>query len=148
MERQNLKGPFTLEEIQSHYVPFDHFVEYMLHHGDSYWTSYAQKCGLCHMDYDVIMRTESLGPDSANFLHKYYPKTSELPAFHQLQKVQSSQHVVQQKALKEFESINGTLMAAIMKKYRLDLEMYGYHFDQDSNTASCAMHFPDGDVCC
>ena len=148
MKKQNFKRPYSKKKIRSHFVPFVDFVEFMLENDDKHWQSYAKKCGLCHIDYDFIMRTESLEPDSGFFLSKYYPTTSMLPSFNHLQQGNISQHFVHEETLNEFDALNAILINRVMKKYQLDFEMLGYDFDTESYTATCEMNLPGGDTCC
>ena len=52
------------------------------------------------------------------------------------------------KYLEEFKEIPKEYIAAILKRYSLDLELFGYKFDPKTLTTSCQIQTEDGDYCC
>ena len=52
------------------------------------------------------------------------------------------------KYLEEFKEIPEEYIAAILKRYSLDFELFGYKFDSKTLTTSCQIQTEDGDFCC
>ena len=55
---------------------FTEFVHYILSHDDVHWDSMQRYCDPCHIDYDYILRYESMERDSKNLMRNLYPNAA------------------------------------------------------------------------
>ena len=53
-----------------------------------------------------------------------------------------------EKPLEEFKDIPAKYIYFILKRYSLDMELFGYKFDEKTLKASCQIQTEDGDFCC
>ena len=128
---------------------FWEFVKYALHRSDKHWSPYHSKCGECFVDYDFILRTETLNVDAKLFLEKSYPHLTEIPAYNAMRKTKSAkQNVKTLKFLKEFNQLNDQEVMTLLQKYKLDLEPLGYNYNIESQIASCSFRDDSGKTCC
>ena len=49
--------------------------------------------------------------------------------------------------LPEFDDVSDDVIDYLLELYDVDMEMFGYHWDKVTNTASCVIHTPDGPCC-
>ena len=127
---------------------FWEFVQFALAKGSNHWNSYANSCGQCFIDYDFIMRTETLQKDSNLFLSEHYPELSSLPTYNAMRKTGASHNVKIVKNLKEFKDFDENLILKLLDKYKLDFEHFGYHYHSKSQTASCTFQNGSDGICC
>ena len=50
--------------------------------------------------------------------------------------------------LDKLSELPSHILKALLRKYELDMRLFGYKFDVTSLTTSCAVHTKDGKVCC
>ena len=128
---------------------FWEFGKYIFHKGDRHWSPYHSVCGECIIDYDFILRTETLDADSKSFLEKSYPELSGIPAYNAMRKTHNAkQNLKTVKFLNEFGTLGQKLIMKLMQKYKLDMEPFGYNYDMQTQTATCSFSATGGPTCC
>ena len=128
---------------------FWEFVRFVLHRSDGHWSPYHSKCGECIVDYDFILRTETLDADSKSFLEKSYPELTGIPAYNAMRKTHNAKlNLKTVKFLKEFGTLGQELIMKLMQKYKLDMEPFGYNYDIQTQTATCSFSASGGPMCC
>ena len=53
-----------------------------------------------------------------------------------------------QEILHEFRNVQKKHVKKLLKKYEFDMDLFGYSFDLDTMTASCAIRTKNGTICC
>ena len=127
---------------------FWEFSQYTFEKMDRHWTSYFGHCGQCVIDYDYILRTETMNTDANLFLSHSYPELTSLPAYNHMRSTSAKANVKSMKILKEFQDFSDSLVAELLKRYQLDMDQFGYHYDVDSQTAMCSFQSANGEKCC
>ena len=161
----------TLEQFLQFLVSPAHLHSAVIYH-DRHWDSYARSCKVCSVGYEYILRTETSLTDSqpvltrfdypADYLATFKPQnqnpnqrkerappdeaTDDITAQYDEHSIRSMNSF--EKQLPEFSEINKVLLSRLYDKYRFDFEAFGYHFDFDTNLASCAIETSTGQVCC
>lgn len=123
---------------------------------DRHWDSYARSCKVCSIAYDFILRTETLAGDAGDVLARIgYPR-EYLRNFTALNRDPSQRSrtnnsptdVTYSKHLGELANVSRELLGRVFTRFRLDFEAFGYHFDFDTNVATCAIPVGHDDFCC
>ena len=127
---------------------FVEFAQFVLKNSDKHWSPYSNKCGQCFIDYDYILRLETMNHDSVQFLSQHYPDVSQLTAYNSMRKTNAAKNIATLKHLGEFKNMDKILVNKFVDRYRLDMELFGYHFDTRTQSAFCSITLPDGNVCC
>ena len=78
---QNYHQGDTNIDKDNYNATFWEFVQHTLVNRNVHWAQYNNRCGQCIVDYDFIMRTETLQRDSTLFLSQNYPEITSLPAY-------------------------------------------------------------------
>ena len=157
------EGNVTEEEIEQGTPSFLEFVKMILSKSrfseDIHWKPYGKTCNPCFLDYQHLIRIESMIPDSLPVLKKLnISDPMVLDSFkhnHELQSLQhrnqASTHAmtrIQPKYLKEFETIPKDMLQQLYQRYKDDFLLFGYQFDNRSMQATCRIETVAGDICC
>lgn len=154
-------------------IKFQHFLEIILNNtsdreqlkykNDRHWQPMSYLCDICHIDYDYILRIESLSYDSGPILKKLgYPEDFLLAEKINLNRHSTNNNThtashdtadnqvitIKPKYLKVYKEIPKLLYDKFVKRFRFDLHLCGYNFDFDTAKTECNVHVPSGEVCC
>ena len=119
---------------------------------DRHWTPYTDLCDPCSIEYDYVLRLETLEQDAVPVLKALGLKEGfnigtenretrlgdDIP----IKKGLGSLH------LSEYGGITEPLMRNVTYRYRLDFEKFGYMFDSGSGIAGCRVDTGEGLMCC
>ncbi len=122
-------------------IPLDKFltaVKERHHRGyyDRHWMSYTDLCHPCHIQYDYILKMETLTSDLRNVLplFKNYPEQQvEFPARNQEQ----SANTRLEETSSTFRHLAPGLVKGLLKIYQDDFHLFGYGWDMDKGV-SCS----------
>ena len=134
-------------------VSFPEFVRYLTegYSDNPHWRSYTTDCNPCVIDFDYILRVETMKHDAPHILSILH-QAKDFVSSHKFnvkrQEEDVSEKFVSPKYLELFESIDLDHTKWLQKKYKLDFEQYGYYFDYDKKLATCQVILPSGEVCC
>ena len=127
---------------------------------DRHWKPYTESCYVCHIEYDYILKTETLYSDMEQITkHLGHPdmKLTEVKMNAYKRDTDSARPITDenkpsgtgwQKHLPEFETLSPGIKQAVAQRYRNDMEMFGYHFDEKTNMASCSYDASADSGCC
>ena len=139
----------TAQERQSYVPTFEEFAQHVLVTSNIHWNSYAFRCDPCHINYDYIIRLETLTTDSQLFLGDVYPEVSALPTSNSYRIAQSNKTSNDQsKTLKEFSELRTSTFNKITDKFQGELQLFGYKFNAQTQEAICAMSINASYTCC
>ena len=126
---------------------FKEFVYYTLSYNDRHWDSLKTFCGPCHVNYDYILRVETMERDSQVLMSDLYPDEGPLPLTNTKRKRKNnvSFERIQPKTLDIFSQLSQETLQKLMKKYAWDLEFYGYSFNTTTFQAECK--FSENNCC-
>ena len=152
---QNVVKKHFREETQPFKDPvsFLEFVRYLTegNAGNPHWRSYMPDCNPCVLDFDYILRVETLEHDSPNILKKI----NQTLDFFNTNKANVNREgnetidgKVFPKYLKAFKSIDEEHVISLYQKYRLEFEQFGYTYNHTTKMAYCKVTLPSGKVCC
>ena len=115
---------------------------------DRHWLSYQYLCGPCVIDYDYVVKVESLEQDVSYLMPKVFNEygVSALPEAHSHR---SASHARKgYKELREFFNVTKQEALRLMDgPYQWDLPMFGYRFDAETGRATCDNYTEDGQCC-
>ena len=129
-------------------ITFEEFVKYSLKNRNPHWRAYTRRCGLCSIEYDYILRVESMRRDSKLFLKKHYPELGRLPAYHTSKDFNEQKSLAHSKTLKHYGELKEKHIRMLMESYKYDLKIGGYTYDPKTFEATCDIKSEDGTHCC
>ena len=98
------------------------------HYDDRHFNSYSRTCRVCDVNYNYVMRTETLQQDLAPLLRELGFSEDYVTS------LRLSDHTrpttANKRLLKELEDLEPTTLAALENRYALDAHLFGYSFDQ------------------
>ena len=120
-----------------------------------HWRSYLDTLSPCQVDYEYILRLETLNTDLKKFLANVY-QGYEYKNHSNIHRNPSSQPkslinvTTTVTHLEEFQQINSSLLDKVIHMYRYDLLLFGYDFTKDTSMAGCNIDNPNykGGYCC
>ena len=122
---------------------------------NNHWIPFAQFCNPCAVDFDYLLRIESLnydaqpimdqlGVNADHVIEKGYATNKRLRYKDPALVIDKTAYVVL-KRLDPFKDVPKSDMDLLRKMYALDLKLYGYTFDADSLKPGCT--FGDNHCC-
>jgi hypothetical protein len=112
---------------------------------DSHWRQMYQVCQPCAIDYDYMVRVETMQFDSKHILQKLNLTEEKFP---QLNHHRSVSNYKLEKDLPDFSTVPSDIMNTLHRLYAKDLEIFGYTFNRDTFTAKCnGFHYKDHQCC-
>ena len=152
--QQEVKDNFRDQDtLMTDPVSFAEFVRYLTegYSDNPHWRSYTTDCNPCALNFDYILRVETMEHDAPyilsimnqakDFLHSHKSNVRR-------QATNVSENIVSPKYLELFESIDLDHTKWLQRKYKLDFEQYGYFFNYNKKLATCQVTLPSGEVCC
>ena len=139
-EEEDWDDPVTIRE----------FINFVADGGlprDRHWTNYQLLCSPCMIDYDYIVKVESMTKDAKYIL----PKISGIKDYNRLPDAHSHRAGDTQKPYKELREFFNVTRQEIEKlangPLSLDFPMFSYRFDIDTGRATCDRYSSDGQCC-
>jgi hypothetical protein len=129
-------------------VTFPEFARFLrsTKNNDDHWISYDRWCQPCTIQWDAILKVETLDGDDNIILSRLGNdvNVSSLPVKHSHQ----HKHALfkHDKYLPDFAGVDLEDMSHLMKMYHYDLNLFGYVWDGSSHTALCT--YQDNNTCC
>lgn len=122
-----------------------------------HWNSFALMCNPCAINFDAIIRLETMQHDQKYFLN-HLNQTEEMFSRHTVLRrcdMQSSQALQKhcsdwtKRKLPEYKDVSmDTKQRLVTDFYRYDLEMFGYSFNYSAHEADCLLTTNSGQQCC
>ena len=136
----------TPYQRQWYNATFEEFIAYTLSVEDEHWNSLEIFCEPCRIDYDYILRVETMERDSQVLMSDLYPEEVQLPFTNTKRKRKNnvSSERIQPKTLDIFSQLSQETLQKLMKKYAWDLEFYGYSFN---TTFQAECKFSENNCC-
>ena len=140
---------------------FSEFITMIVSRGkysrDKHWAPYADRYAPCHVTYDYVMRVETLRPDAKpvlallnqtqDSLDQFSSNIMRNSTFTDLDTKRLEKRDPFVKKLSLFKEISNKTLEKLLNIYRLDFELFGYHFNQSSFLASCSISNSFGNCC-
>ena len=138
----------TQQDVENYNATLEEFAHYTLGHPNNHWDDTLIKCGHCFIDYDYILRLETMDIYAVKVLSRHYPNVPSLPAYNSMRKTSAAQNIATSKTLTEFQKLNQSLIAQLTEKYKLSMDLFGYYYDDNSQSAYCSLKGEHGENCC
>jgi hypothetical protein len=113
---------------------------------NQHWSVLLEDCHPCAHKWDAILRTETMVHDGNSLLSHLKPEIQDdvIAVKHSHSGPAPSHDWLR---LSEYDDVSDEMMTFLLERYRLDMEMFGYHWESDTSTASCAINTPNGPCC-
>ena len=117
---------------------------------DRHFDTYAHACKLCDIDYDYVIRYETMATDSKPILKALgFPEDYFLKA----DTVHKGSRAHRQfgsgvSYLKEYLDLNQSQLDKLLQRYQIDMRLFGYKFNEKFGIASCKMEDMLNGTCC
>ena len=138
-------------------VAFDEFIDAVVHgYMDEHWEPFQDRCNMCNIDYDSVLRLETLSRDIPNVLDILGLNISILDSFSKNRRRSDNSRISNKRdtgdaihtdVLNAFNTISSSNIQALRRIYANDLNNLGYEFDSNSKVTSCRIN-TGADVCC
>lgn len=118
-----------------------------------HWTQYVSWCNLCQIHYDSILRLETIGRDLPLILEKL-PGPDGHPNESPIRKAMSPipPNDKLSRLTDYFKYVDKSVVDGLLRLYKVDFDILGYHWDINSAKASCNFDMSDEkdgkSVCC
>ncbi|KAK2164251.1 hypothetical protein LSH36_67g05000 [Paralvinella palmiformis] len=114
-----------------------------------HWSLYQDECQICHVDYDFVVKTETVEDDSRN-MNEAIGSDVNLTVRH-TNILYEDPHVDPFKydhMYHEMEAISPETLKKVLKVYDMDMRTLGYQWDFDEHRSKCENRDDKGGVCC
>ncbi|ELT90319.1 hypothetical protein CAPTEDRAFT_101291 [Capitella teleta] len=140
---RELQGNTTLKEEIKKGASFNEFVRYANYleatEGEDHnrhWRPHHRLCHPCSIEYDLIVKVETMQEDSKAVLYKLGLNQSEFPLIN-ARRTGESETLNLEKTLMEYADIGDEDMRRIHEIYDHDMQLSGYEWDGDEYRARC-----------
>jgi hypothetical protein len=152
----------------STYPTFEEYVAMLLNESDKanmnfHWSPYVHRCGICGINYDFILRIETMQHDMPMFFSSVYSESnpvvqdllntldgSETFQYNQRTSDENPAQITSHKKNELFSSLAKDTVMNIYDKYKEDFVIPGYDLSIDSDGtvySHCHVNYPHG-LCC
>ena len=114
-------------------MPFHEFIERKVLSGgtdDMHWMEYFRSCAFCHLDYDFVLKLETINedlPEANKHLgidpNYQFPVDHVNPKFHESDRISAYKY---DDILQKFEREHPGLFEKVLQKYKADMDTFGY----------------------
>jgi hypothetical protein len=122
-------------------ITFQDFIELITNYdgqfSNEHWLSYEETCQPCLIDYDVIMRVETLDTDVTALYPRLRYHGDTKPLTHENAREESF-NLKLKTVRKAFEKVQPDIVDRILKIYERDFKMFGYHWNNKKG-ATCEL---------
>ena len=135
-------------------VPFSDFVHFLTDPGyhlqyNIHWKSYNRLCSPCNIQYDYILRLETMEYDQNHILpllrmntKRPLPKLNLSPNSN----IMDTNH--KQDHLDEYWSVEESQLRDLLQRYYIDRTIFGYQYNMATRRSYCSIRAKNGDTCC
>ncbi|ELU10071.1 hypothetical protein CAPTEDRAFT_93264 [Capitella teleta] len=112
---------------------------------DDHWKPMHDICQPCFMNYDYMVRVETLNRDAKHILEKLELDMANFPHFN------SNRESISQltKDLPIYNDLTDNLKNILQNYYKRDMDLFGYQWNNSTNLASCDNYdSSEGGTCC
>ena len=117
---------------------------------DRHYDTFAHACDVCNIHYDYVIRHETMGDDATEVLNML-----GFPAdyFRHAEKVhpgtrRSYTLGLGEKYLYEYNNVPRSKLKKLLRRYQVDMNVFGYGFDEDLKITSCEINVSRNVTCC
>ena len=139
-------------EKQDGTVTFEQFIKYVFKGkpNNFHWRAQSEVCDPCHIQYDYIMRTETMHRDSKHFLFDIYPEAElRLQNPTTLGRKTLPISKTQSTSLAQYYcDMSKKTLHHLREIYKQDMVLFGYEFSSKRSIASCGYSSSDDEECC
>jgi hypothetical protein len=141
--RTQVKGGYWRKRPQFHEV-----MRYLAatNKKDRHWNPYDQFCDPCSVEWDAILRTETLVQESHLLLDKLNLSKElnhSIPLMHSNTKDIKDLYATSSH-LPVFRNVSTDAMSYLIATYGADLDQFGYTWDETKHVAKCGIHTHHG----
>ena len=107
--------------------------------GNPHWSKYFYKCDPCRIEYDYVLKLETMDHDMDMMLSKVFHKELQYITERKLNSFSSAQKVTTnfRHHLRQYENVSKEHIAALVRKFEHESDFFGYSFDEDTLEADC-----------
>jgi hypothetical protein len=130
-------------------ITFEQFVEVLIKHykndfANDHWLPYHVLCDPCNVNYDYIIKMETLATDVGPVIKLLNLTGTSLPKYNE------DRHTTVSDKFKEvsviFSGLPSDLLTSLVEIFRMDFELFGYSWQ--NNEAKCENYINGQEVCC
>jgi hypothetical protein len=123
-------------------LSFSQFVEYITNpdskfYNDRHWIPYTETCLICKVEYDHVLRLETL-PTEFDMFKESIGASKELSMG--ISKLNTSRPKNTTVVLEEYKALPLWLMYKVLYRYSHDMQMFGYGFNMPDYATICDMN--------
>ena len=136
--------------LKHHPPTFSEFATWIAATGmdNEHWNTALGACSVCAHDWDAILRIETMETDQRIILDRLGENgknVDRVPVRHSWQR--NLRYFYPVKQLDLWQNVSDTAVQYFLEKYRLDMEIFGYQWDAETNTAVCSIQTANGTCC-
>ncbi len=114
---------------------------------NAHWQLYHKRCQPCTIQYDAILKTETIQQDSRLVLSRYgYNDVISLPILNA--ENEGNDGSMRDAFPEAYNYVAAEDMKLILDKYSPDMDLFGYDWDVGTQKPNCAITARDGSSCC
>ena len=144
----------TLEKEISKGVTLQEFAWYVNHleqnspdEHDPHWNTHYRLCHPCSIDYNLIVKVETMQIDTKEVLKRLHLNGTEFPLIH-ARRTKEKKTLNLQKTIVDLRNISSESLQQIKQFYKLDMELFDYKWTDGSFNARCGGSCQEGDRSC
>ncbi len=148
------KREFARYARQKHTPTFKEFAEWfaLANISNDHWRTVQASCHPCSMDWNAVLRIETMQSNSSVVLSKLasdLENLTQVPVKHSNQALTDRQTAFSHtyKILVNYTDVAAWATSKILDYYEMDMDMFGYKWDDQTHTAFCSIETKDG-YCC
>ncbi|KAK2142955.1 hypothetical protein LSH36_892g00016 [Paralvinella palmiformis] len=116
---------------------------------DRHWDIYQTQCHPCSVDWDLIFRTETIRDESRLILNLFNGDVRTVPRLRAAERTTPpGKDSLLKYRIPQFANLPKRHLDRLLAIYGTDMEMFGYHWNEKTHTASCYIMTTAGDRCC
>ena len=118
-----------------------------------HWNPVSEICSICHIRYDYLLKLERIFNDfqlvSKVLGHPHFKlSTYGVTNAGTMREEMKGNEKLWQRYLPQYKHVTNVTILRVLKRYGMDLTLFGYHFDTTSYIASCSTSDNQGHVFC
>lgn len=113
---------------------------------NQHWNVHYRLCHPCSINYDLIVKVETMQQDSKFLLERLKLNGSEFPLIN-ARRTTEEETLMLEKTLEEYRNVPPTDLAQIKRMYGYDIDLFGYDWDEEKLKASCGCNQNEGRCC-
>lgn len=109
---------------------------------DKHWNNYFGRSSICFVQYDYILKLETMDIDLPMFLSEVYPNSNDSNKIKGVRNGHTTQYDLNNacsKRRKLFKSLGAELLTKLIAKFKYEALFFGYDFDFDHYDGTCSI---------